>query len=141
MIVPSQWVLKPHGPALNGVGGTTRAPQLPGTVGFWSRTHARSCGICERRFIQSTSRTPEQSVHTSPLPGQLPPVVLSEKNPRAMHEEFRRTIEAASAYNSPGRLSPFELSKVSRPWPHSWSKTAGISPVLRQKFEPRLPCL
>jgi hypothetical protein len=82
---------------LKGVGGTIWAPQLPGTVGFWSMIQARSCGNEEKRFFQSASRTPVHSVQTSPLPGQNPPVVLLMKKPRAMHDWFSLTIEAASA--------------------------------------------
>ena len=72
MIVPSQWVLPPHGPAL--IGGPEGVPGLlqpPGTVGLSLVTHCRSCGRPDRRFFQSISRTPLHSVQGSPLPPQL----------------------------------------------------------------------
>ena len=37
-----------------------------------------------------------------------------------------------SAIDSPGEEMPGRASLASMPWPHSWSKTAAISPVLRQ---------
>ena len=73
MIVPSQCVLRWHGPELNGVGGTMTAPQLPGHRGVLVEHPGRSWGIRDWRFIQSTSRTPVHSVQRSPLPGQFPP--------------------------------------------------------------------
>ncbi len=54
------------------------------------------------------------------------------KKPRPTQDVASRIMAWMSAMASPGGQMLGLVPLLSNPWPHSWSKTAAISPVLRQ---------
>src|SRR6478736_4637496 len=133
-ICPSQCVSRLHGPREPDAGHAGAEPVLL----HWALVKPLViqlivCGALQRWFSKLTSRTPVHPVagvpsQTSPYP----PQTWFARKPRPMHDVFSRMTAWMSAIASPGAAMFGLTPLLSIPWPHSWSKIAACSPVLRQ---------